>query len=133
MKNIILASAAFGLAFIGSVATASAGGAVSLCNLETLHGTYVYSGFSEKSASAGMEYYDGKGKIISLQQTAGSAGTLVNGTYTVNGCIATTTYSNGVYTNYLSPTGDTFTWAAVSGSTEAGDERRFSTMNLLAK
>ena len=104
-------------------------GGHSPCSLETLHGTYLWSGQDLLSGGeAGWEYYDGEGNVI-----GNSSGQNYAGTYTVKGCVTTITFTSGLLAGqtdlgYLSPSGDNFVW---SGTQQGGTEYRVSRDNLI--
>ena len=127
IKKIIAATFA-AAALVGIQSSALAAGH-SPCSLETLHGTYLWSGQDLTSGGeAGWEYYDGEGNVI-----GNSSGQDYAGTYTVKGCVTTITFTSGLLAGdtdlgYLSPSGDNFVW---SGAQQGGTEYRVSRDNLI--
>jgi len=126
MKKIVASLVAVA-GLVGIQQVAVAGGH---CNLETLHGTYLWSGQDLTSGGeAGWEYYDGEGNVV-----GSSGGQAYAGTYTVKGCIATVTITSGasageVDVNYLSPSGENFVWSSTG---QGGTEYRVARENLVS-
>ncbi|MBZ4018770.1 hypothetical protein [Streptomyces purpurogeneiscleroticus] len=123
----------------GTVQTSSHG-----CSKATLDGHYIYhySGHkvsgehSKPVASAGAEWYDGRGRIktVSTSSDNGEIGEEFSGTgtYKLNkDCTGTATYHDAGgdthYRIYVDPSGKKFTFVSVDdGSVIAGDETRVS-------
>ncbi len=114
------------------------------CNLSTLHGTYMFDGLNSVSgvphAGAGMEWYDGKGNIITIGTTSdGFTPHMFRslGTYTITpNCIATAIYGGDTanpFTYFVRPDGAGF--AAINaghyGAVAAGREDRMSFVQLV--
>ncbi len=136
MKKLILRSLALGLAFSGGLTAASADQA---CSEKTLLGSYIYSGSgpdkdNKPSASAGIDYFDGNGRIIWTATDSTGKSATGNGSYFVKGCKAEVKFSTGVNnTFFVAPSGDIFVWVVTNGSTIAGPARRVSEENIVGK
>ncbi len=115
------------------------------CSNATLFGTYIYSSIgtlapgtpgSPLYLETGMETYDGAGHVKNVYTSSGGSGT-ETATYSINhDCIGKVTYgtpATDIYTIYVNPAGDSFTYTKTGGSdpqSESGTENRVS-HNLL--
>lgn len=121
----------------------SASAAETGCSLQTLEGTYVFSGrgwtksegkVSRPIAYIGMLSYDGKGKVVAkFRYESDKATQSVKGSYTISkNCEAEVTLKNGRRAIYfVSPSGEGFSFVVTSGIVVSGDARRISREMLL--
>ncbi len=137
MKKPLMPSLALCVAFLGGPNAAFADQA---CSQETLFGSYLfYATGADKNgkptAFAGIDYYDGKGGILSTTTYSNGKSSNGTGTYRVDrNCKAEARYSDKSRNTYfISPTGDELVWVDTAGDTTAGPEKRISKDNLTGR
>lgn len=104
------------------------------CSLATLKGTYQWTSQTSQDASAGRDYFDGNGGVVSQSSSNSSTDiTTTTNAYTVNEDCTGTQVGNGeTYNNFISPDGNSIYWVETDGSTiSSGIETRVSRANLL--
>ncbi len=133
MNRIVPSSLAFSLMLWSGAAIASSD---DNCSIATLHGSYIFAanGYDKTPiAYAGMSFYDGKGKVVTVMKNANTTEANLTGTYEVmKNCRARIKYASGRrVTLFVAPSGDTSAFVVTSGPIVASVTQRVSTSNLL--
>ncbi len=133
MRRIVLSSLACTVTLMAGGAIASPDGN---CSYSTLNGSYIFSanGVDGKpTAFAGMSFYDGKGKTLSVLKSSDNTASTLKGTYHfTRNCRAQITYSNGgTATLFAAPSGDSAVFVITHGTITASSTQRVSKSNLL--
>lgn len=111
------------------------------CSNATLKGTYSYTnrgstgGFAGRFAEAGLEVFDGKGRLMNRYTDSNGEQGVVTGTYRIGAnCIGRVTYETGEdYRIYVGPTGDSLIGIDLSDELgRFGSEHKISDQFLFA-
>ncbi len=143
MKTLFCALALMSLALASASASADERGDARRCSNASLKGTYLYSGEGMTLLAVplpngypyfpyievGLEIYDGVGNVQNIYSNSQEPGHLSDtATYVVNpNCEGTVTYSSGsVFSIFLGPNGDSFTFIQADDSSRiySGQQQR---------